>query len=234
MKQLSQPGNRAISPLTSAKVYQQEDKRMETTASWIASAATMIAAMMTAANFSSRVTGWGFVVFTIGSVAWTSVGLMSGQASLAITNAFLFMVNLFGVWRWLGRQARYEQGSAAATEKTRSYRHSPTLISSGGLIGAKVQGGDGNTLGTVIDAMLASETKQLNYIVVARGGVGGAGESLRALGTRNFEVHQGGISSALCIHDFEKLATIGDDEWPAGAAEPAERAPVSYHTSQSA
>ena len=35
---------------------------------WLATIATMIAAMMTASNLGARVTGWGFVVFSISSV----------------------------------------------------------------------------------------------------------------------------------------------------------------------
>ena len=79
-------------------------------AAWIAPIATMIASMMTAANFGSRITGWGFVVFVIGSIAWSAVGLASGQTNLVATNVFLTLVNLIGVWRWLARQARYDDG----------------------------------------------------------------------------------------------------------------------------
>jgi hypothetical protein len=71
-------------------------------AGWIAPIATMIAAIMTAANLGARITGWGFVVFAIGSIAWTAVGLSSGQTNLVATNAFLTLVNLVGIWRWLG------------------------------------------------------------------------------------------------------------------------------------
>lgn len=39
---------------------------VEAVAAWVAPVATMIAAVMTAANLGARVTGWGFVVFVIG------------------------------------------------------------------------------------------------------------------------------------------------------------------------
>lgn len=42
---------------------------------WLATIATMIAAMMTASNLGARVTGWGFVVFSISSVCWTTVSV---------------------------------------------------------------------------------------------------------------------------------------------------------------
>jgi len=190
---------------------------------WIASAATMLAAMMTAANMGSRVTGWGFVVFTIGSIAWATVGLLSDQTSLLVTNAFLFAVNMFGVWRWLGKQARYEQGSAAATEKSHRHRHAPTLFSGGAMIGAKVDDREGTPLGTIVDTMLACDTKQLNYIVVARGGVGGAGETLRALSPDLFTVDPNGVRCSLTAVDVEALPPISETEWPDVAPEPLQK-----------
>jgi hypothetical protein len=66
---------------------------------WIAPAATMIAAMMTAANAGARVTGCGFVVFAMGSVAWSLTATYSHQRNLLLTNLFLTVVNLIGVWR---------------------------------------------------------------------------------------------------------------------------------------
>lgn len=68
-------------------------------AGWVAPVATMIAAIMTAANLGARVTGWGFVVFVIGSVSWSIVGISSGQNNLLWTNGFLTLVNVIGVWR---------------------------------------------------------------------------------------------------------------------------------------
>ena len=42
---------------------------MESIATWVAPIATTIAALMTASNLGSRITGYGFIVFTIGSLA---------------------------------------------------------------------------------------------------------------------------------------------------------------------
>ena len=44
---------------------------METTLSWVATIATIVAATITASNLGSRITGYGFIVFTIGSIAST-------------------------------------------------------------------------------------------------------------------------------------------------------------------
>ena len=37
---------------------------MENIASWVATVATIIAALMTASNLGARITGYGFIVFT--------------------------------------------------------------------------------------------------------------------------------------------------------------------------
>src|SRR5215213_4853764 len=84
--------------------------------SWIATVATIIAASMTAANLGARITGLGFAVFLIGSLSWLGVGLLTAQPALMWTNIVLTVLNLFGVWRWLGRQARVEEGARAASE----------------------------------------------------------------------------------------------------------------------
>jgi DNA-binding transcriptional LysR family regulator len=63
-------------------------------AAWVAPAATMIAALMTAANLGARLTGWGFVVFTLGSICWSWVGYSSGQSNLLASNSFLTLINL--------------------------------------------------------------------------------------------------------------------------------------------
>ncbi|CAM4265000.1 PRC-barrel [Novosphingobium lubricantis] len=95
---------------------------MEDIAGWIASIATMIAAMMTAANLGAKVTGSGFLVFTIGSICWSLVGLSTGQTNLLATNGFLTVVNMVGAWRWLGEQRRYEEGGKSADRASRRCR----------------------------------------------------------------------------------------------------------------
>ena len=91
---------------------------MEAAANWIAPIATTIAAIMVAANLGSRLTGYGFIVFSVGSIGWMAVGWYNGQANLVWQNAILLLVNLAGVWRWLGLRARYEKGAQVATEQS--------------------------------------------------------------------------------------------------------------------
>ena len=90
---------------------------MEMIASWVAPVATTIAALMTASNLGTRITGWGFAVFLIGSIAWGILGLVTDQPSLVWQNVILSILNLFGIWRWLGRQARIEEGARIADDR---------------------------------------------------------------------------------------------------------------------
>ena len=48
--------------------------------------ATTIAALMTASNLGSRITGYGFIVFTLGSIAWLTLGIATGQANVKAYN----------------------------------------------------------------------------------------------------------------------------------------------------
>jgi len=91
---------------------------MEQIANWVAPIATTIAALLVAANLGARITGIGFIAFSVGSVAWMVIGAATGQANLIWQNAVLLLVNILGMWRWLGLRARYDKGAAAATRKT--------------------------------------------------------------------------------------------------------------------
>lgn len=187
---------------------------MEQAAGWIASAATMIAAMMTASNLGTRVTGWGFVVFTVGSAAWVTTAVYSGQTSLLVTNAFLLLVNMVGVWRWLGRQARYEDGGAAA-ERRSEREPVPELFALSRLAGADLVGAGGARMGRIVDAMARRDNGRPEYLVVAVGGVGGVGEQLFALNPALLRFGEGGEVSMAGLHDpASQLPQLGES-WPA-------------------
>src|SRR3954469_9026555 len=91
-------------------------RRMADTISWIATIATIIAASMTAANLGSRITGYGFAVFLVGSLSWLAAGVLTHQPALVWTKFVLTILNIFGIWRWLGRQSRVEEGGSAASK----------------------------------------------------------------------------------------------------------------------
>ncbi len=186
---------------------------MQAIAGWVAPAATMIAAMMTAANLGARVTGWGFAVFCVGSVAWLVVALATGQQNLLLTNAFLLVVNIVGVWRWLGRQARYEDGGRAAARRS-ARSPVPSLFSASALSGLAVTGAGGESLGTVVDAMLRCGRNDIAYIVVSDGGSAGLAETLRAIPPDLLEIGEDDVRAKLDRAAFERLPAIAPDRWP--------------------
>lgn len=183
-------------------------------AGWVAPAATMIAAMMTAANLGTRVTGWGFVLFSVGAIAWVTVAIGSGQQNLLWSNAFLLLVDLIGIWRWLGRQARYETGAGAAVEASESER-APTLFALGSLAGRAVHASDGSKIGEIVDAMAACDRGAISYLVVRRGGVGGLGEQLHALGWHEIALRNDEIRAALDPDELARRPALDPENWPA-------------------
>jgi hypothetical protein len=181
--------------------------------SWVATVATIIAASMTAANLGARITGYGFAVFLIGSLSWLGVGLLTGQPALTWTNIVLTVLNLFGVWRWLGRQARVEEGAkaaAAASEETPG----EALFAISLLSRAEVASGE-SELGRCIDAMAGCLSGKLSYVVVSQGGVGGVGETLRRLPWEEAQVDGDRVVTRLHSDQFAKLEELPRDRWPA-------------------
>ena len=184
-------------------------------AGWVALAATCIAAIMTASNLGARVTGFGFIVFTIGSLAWITTAVTKGDSTqLLWSNIFLTAVNLLGIWRWLGRQVKYEEGGRAATERSARSRV-PTLFPVGGLAGAAVTGAGGAALGTVVEAMMRCQGSSLAYVVVSEGGVGGVGERLHALDPRELRFSEEGIACDLSPDEIARRPVLTAGAWPA-------------------
>lgn len=178
----------------------------------------MIAAMMTAANLGARVTGGGFVVFTVGSVAWSIVGLSSGQTNLLATNGFLTLVNLVGVWRWLGRQRAYEDGGKSATQASRRSAY-PTLFTATGVAGLPVTAADGQAIGKVVEALVTCDSGKVSYVVISASGVGGINEVLRAVPRDDVRFFCDGFTLKHDSAWFEALPPLEDGDWPAAPAE---------------
>lgn len=186
---------------------------MESVAAWVAPVATTIAALMTASNLGSRITGYGFIVFTIGSIAWLALGITTGQANLLWQNVILTALNLFGIWRWLGRQARIEDGGAAAQAQSAELP-GETLFPASLLTKAKLVGTDGTELGSSVEAMLGCGSGRPKYLVVAEGGMAGVGEKLRRVEWSEAHVEGERIVTTLAAHDFARGDLLDRDEWP--------------------
>jgi hypothetical protein len=177
----------------------------------------MIAAMMTAANLGARVTGWGFVVFTAGSIAWSIVGFSSGQTNLLATNGFLTLVNLLGVWRWLGKQRIYEEGGKSAAEASRRSAY-PTLFTATGLTGMPVTSDDGEPVGKAVEALVTCDDGSISYVVVSSSGVAGIGEELRAVARTDIIFACDSLALRHGLAWFENLPPLADGDWPAAPA----------------
>lgn len=180
---------------------------------WAATAATVTAAFMTASNLGARITGYGFAVFTLGSLSWLAIGLTTDQPALLWTNAVLTALNLFGVWRWLGRQARVEEGTKAASEESEAMP-GETLFPVSLLTRATVAGSDG-PLGTCVDAMAGCNNGRILYVGVSDGGVAGVGERLRRVAWRDARIEGETLVLDLGRAQFERLKPIEKDLWPA-------------------
>jgi hypothetical protein len=185
---------------------------MAETISWVATVATIVAALMTASNLGSRITGYGFAVFTAGALCWIAVGALTSQPALMWTNIVLFMVDIFGVWRWLGRQARVEEGARTASEAS---THTPgeALFPISLLAHAPVHCG-GEEVGHCVDAMAGCRSGRLDYLVVSEGGVAGVGEKLRRLPWSAAHVESETVVTQFGAAAFERLDELQRDEWP--------------------
>lgn len=191
---------------------------MEEAAGWIAPAATMVAAMMTASNLGARVTGWGFAVFLLGSICWAIVAWLSDQPNLLWTNLFLSIVNLIGIWRWLGRRARYEAGGQAAAEAS-AVGPAPSLFPLSSIEGKPVAGADGAVIAHAVDAM-ARDDGRISYVIVREGGVAGVGERLHAIDWTELRATDQKFSTSLSAECLRDRPEIPLERWPVRAVAP--------------
>ena len=189
---------------------------MNELAGWIAPVATIVAAMMTAANLGARMTGWGFVVFTLGSLCWISVGLATGQTNLIIANGTLTLVNLAGIWRWLGRQRTHEIGGKSA--KAASHTNTvPTLFTATGIAGMPLVTMQGETLGKAVEALIECRLGTISYVVVATTTDMVIGEILRAVPAATITFQSDRLVLAGPRGTFDALPPLKPGRWPATA-----------------
>lgn len=185
---------------------------MADTISWVATVATVLAAFMTASNLGSKVTGLGFLVFTVGALCWAGVGILHHEPALLWTNLVLTALDLFGVWRWLGRQARVEEGARTASEASEQIPGETLFAVS--LLGRADVTCRGMKVGHCIEAMAGSRSGKLDYIVVSEGGVAGVGERLRRLPWADAYVEEDEVKANIAPERFARLEELQRDQWP--------------------
>jgi len=186
---------------------------MEQIASYAAPIATTAAALLVASNLGARITGFGFVVFTIGSIAWAMLGLATHQSNLLWQNVVLTALNAFGIWRWLGRQAGIEEGAAAAARKSEA-APSETLFPVSLLARGTVISSLGKPLGSCVEAMAGCSSGRIGYIVVSEGGLGGMGETLRRMPWAGCRIEEDRVRVPLSESEFQKFEQVERDRWP--------------------
>ena len=180
--------------------------------SWVATGATILAACMTASNLGARITGYGFIVFTVGSIAWFTLGWLTDQQPLVWTNIVMTFLNLFGVWRWLGRQAKVEKGGRSAAVES-EHRPGETLFPVSLLTGAHAHAG-GRTVGSCVDAMAGCGSGRISYVVVSDGGLAGVGETLRRVPWTSAQIQDGALRIDTDRAGFECLEQVEREAWP--------------------
>jgi hypothetical protein len=185
---------------------------MAETISWVATVATIVAAFMTASNLGSRVTGLGFAVFTLGALCWIGVALVTDQPALLWTNVVLIALDIVGVWRWLGRQARVEEGARSASEA--SERTPGEALFPISLLGRAPLHCGSVEVGRCIDAMAGCRSGRLDYLVVSEGGVAGVGERLRRLSWNDVHVDGEAVVAHFGAERFGRLDELERDRWP--------------------
>lgn len=185
---------------------------MADTISWIATIATIAAASMTAANLGSRITGYGFIVFTFGALSWIGVAALTHQPALMWTNVVLVLLDMFGIWRWLGRQSWVEEGARNATQT--SEITTGEILFPVSLLSRAIVQSNGKEVGRCVDAMASSSSGRLSYVVVSHGGVAGVGETLRRLPWSRAGVEEERIIAQLSTAEFNRLEELPRDQWP--------------------
>ena len=180
--------------------------------SWIATVATIVAASMTAANLGPRVTGYGFVVFTLGALCWIGVGVTTHQPALLWTNVVLTVLDIFGIWRWLGRQAKVEEGARSAAEA--SERTPGEVLFPVSLLSRAVVDCGGTEIGRCVDAMAGCRSGRIDYVVVSEGGLAGMGETMRRLPWSAARIEDEVLVTAQSREQFHELEELPRDQWP--------------------
>ena len=186
---------------------------MEDIASWVAPIATTIAALMTASNLGNRITGIGFIVFTVGSLAWLMLGIATGQDNLLWQNIVLTLLNLFGVWRWLGRETKIEEGGKTAQARSVD-TPGETLFPVSLLTRAPLVGAGGDKLGALVDAMAGCRSGRIAYLVATSGGIGGVGEQFHRLEWDDVRIKGDEVCADLDSDTFAAKPELGKDDWP--------------------
>lgn len=94
-----------------------------------------------------------------------------------------------------------------------------TLIAVGAILESPVKGSGGETLGKIAEIMLTAGKGAIAYVVLARGGVLGVGETLHAMPWCDFTIDpdDGALTLPLTGADLDAREGFDKDHWPTSA-----------------
>jgi hypothetical protein len=121
----------------------------------------------------------------------------------------LTALNIFGMWRWLGRQAKVEKGAGSAAEASHD-TPGESLFPVSVLTRGEVRG-EGSKVGNCVDAMAGASSGRLAYIVVTDGGVAGVGETLRRVDWEQITIDE---ETLVIGNDLAAYPKVERDQWP--------------------
>lgn len=171
---------------------------------WVALIATCMAAIVTAANLGARITGYGFAVFFVGAIAWCLVGAATGQHQLFWSNAFLALVDLVGVWRWLYRRASAEDAVERAKDE-----QDEELFALDELIGKPLVDDRGKTVAAIEGALADCRSGTVRFFIVRVEGSAIGPAAFKRVPWRHCRRVSGGtVSTELSAADFEGLPSL--------------------------
>jgi hypothetical protein len=142
------------------------------------------------------------------------VGLATGQTNLIVANGALTVVNLAGIWRWLGQQRAREDGGNSAKAASRK-SSGPSLFTATGIAGMPVVTAAGETIGKAVEALVECRSAVVSYVVVSTAGTGVIGETLRAVPHASVIFQTDQLLLRMQREEFDALTPLTPGDWPA-------------------
>ena len=95
----------------------------------------------------------------------------------------------------------------------------PGIMAAGGICGGSVLGADGETLGSITELMVDTDSGAIAYAVLSYGGVLGVGEKLFAVPWRCFAIDavSGEVRLDVPRERLDELPGFDKDAWPTEA-----------------
>lgn len=92
------------------------------------------------------------------------------------------------------------------------------LIDANQIIGTLVANPQGKALGVIHDIVIKADDNKVSYVVLARGGFAGLGQTLHAIPLSEFTFPDGKVRLNLTPSDLDKRKGFDDEHWPVAAS----------------